>query len=208
MLAFETMTLFFGAAVALALTPGPDNLFVLTQAAVGGRKAGLAVTLGLCSGLLVHTGAVALGVAALFATSALAFLALKLLGAAYLLYLAWGALTAKVDTGESTAADEQRMGALYTRGIAMNITNPKVAIFFLAFMPQFTDPSLGSVGLQIMTLGALFMVATLLVFGAVALGAGALGEWLQRSPRVQVVLNRTAGVVFILLAARLLTTQR
>ena len=82
MLAFETMTLFFGAAVALALTPGPDNLFVLTQAAVGGRKAGLAVTLGLCSGLVVHTGAVALGVAALFATSALAFLALKLMGAA------------------------------------------------------------------------------------------------------------------------------
>lgn len=204
----ETLVVFFLATVALALTPGPDNVFVLTQSALHGRTAGLLVTLGLCTGLIAHTSAVALGVAAVFATSAVAFNALKILGAGYLLYLAWGAFRA----GSATIGQGQdvriRGRRLYGRGVIMNVTNPKVAIFFLAFLPQFADPSRGSLTLQIGVLGALFMVATLLVFGSIALSAGYLGEWLRESRRAQLILNRTAGVVFVALALRLATAER
>ena len=208
MIPADTLTLFFAAAVALALAPGPDNLFVLTQSALHGRLAGLLVTLGLCTGLLVHTAAVALGVAALFQTSALAFNALKLAGAAYLLYLAWGALRAGASEIEASREAPLSRRALYGRGIVMNVSNPKVAIFFLAFLPQFADPALGSLPLQIAQLGATFMLAALLVFGAIAWAAGFLGAWLKRSARAQVWLNRMAGVAFVGLALRLAFSSR
>jgi len=96
----------------------------------------------------------------------------------------------------------------YRRGVIMNLTNPKVSIFFLAFLPQFADPVRGPVVVQLLQLGALFIGATILVFGSIALLAGTLGQWLQRSPRVQVVLNRLAGTVFIMLAIKLATSQR
>ena len=140
----ETLFLFILSSGTLALAPGPDNLFVLTQSALHGRWAGLLVTFGLCTGLLVHTAAVAVGVATILATSALAFTILKLAGAAYLIYLGWCALRTDgqaIRFGRETALSS---GRLYRRGIVMNITNPKVAIFFLAFLPQFTDP--GRVG--------------------------------------------------------------
>ena len=204
----ETAAVFFAATIALALTPGPDNIFVLTQSALHGRSAGLLVTIGLCTGLIAHTAAVALGVAAVFATSAVAFTALKLLGAGYLLYLAWGAFRAPVTNLEAGAQSSLQGKKLYFRGVIMNVTNPKVAIFFLAFLPQFADPERGSLTLQILLLGALFMVATLLVFGGVAMSAGYLGEWLRRSERAQLILNRVAGVVFVALALRLVTAER
>ena len=204
----ETAAVFFAATIALALTPGPDNIFVLTQSALHGRSAGLLVTIGLCTGLIAHTAAVALGVAAVFATSAVAFTALKLLGAGYLLYLAWGAFRAPVTNLEAGAQSSLQGRKLYLRGVIMNVTNPKVAIFFLAFLPQFADPERGSLTLQILLLGALFMVATLLVFGGVAMSAGYLGEWLRRSERAQLILNRVAGIVFVALALRLVTAER
>lgn len=208
MIPLDVAALFFLATIALALSPGPDNLFVLTQSAVHGPAAGMFVTLGLCTGLIAHTAAVALGVAALFATSELAFTALKLCGAAYLLYLAWGAFRAADSDLDATARAVGHRARLYGRGVVMNITNPKVAIFFLAFLPQFADPERGSLTLQIFLLGAMFMAATLLVFGAVAVFAGFLGDWLRRSANAQRVLNRLAGVVFVGLAIRLATTSR
>ena len=208
MLPLETVLTFFTASLLLGLAPGPDNIFVLTQSTLHGRSAGLLVMLGLCTGLVVHSLAVALGAAAILQTSVLAFTVLKLAGAAYLLSLAWGALRAGAASLPTTAAQAPAAGALYRRGIIMNITNPKVAIFFLAFLPQFADPARGSVAVQIMLLGGLFIVATILVFGGVALAAGSLRQWLLRSERSQVVLNRVAGLVFIGLAARLATAQR
>ena len=203
----DTAAAFFGAAVLLALAPGPDNLFVLMQSAMRGRASGLLVVLGLCSGLLVHTTAVALGLATLFATSALAFNLLKAAGAIYLVWLAWQAWHAPAaDTG-SAAADAPSAAQLYRRGIVMNVTNPKVSIFFLAFLPQFVSAERGDVGTQVLTLGALFMLATLLVFGAIALAAGTLRELLLRSPRAQVTMNRVAALVFVGLAARLALTR-
>ncbi len=203
LISLDTAAAFFATAVLLALAPGPDNLFVLLQSAMRGRRAGLLVVLGLCSGLLVHTGAVALGLATLFATSALAFTVLKLAGALYLLWLAWQAWRAGPAETDGSGGAAPSAGRLYRRGIVMNVTNPKVTIFFLAFLPQFVMPDRGSVGLQVVLLGALFMLATLLVFGAIALAGGSLRAWLLRSPGAQVGMNRVAALVFVGLAVRL-----
>ena len=200
----ETVATFFAASVILALAPGPDNIFVLTQSALHGKASGLWVTLGLCTGLVVHTTAVALGVAVIFQVSAVAFTLLKVVGAAYLLYLAWHAFRATATRIASGEGSGIRISKLYRRGIIMNVTNPKVSIFFLAFLPQFADPARGPLTFQIIILGFVFIIATVLVFGSVALLAGALGDWLNRSNKVQVVINRIAGIVFIGLALKLL----
>jgi len=203
----ETLSAYFIICILLALSPGPDNIFVLTQSVLYGKKSGILVILGLCTGLIFHTAAVALGVAIIFQTSAWAFNALKMLGVVYLLYLAWEAFRAK--SAPITAEPDSRRGMkLYGRGIFMNITNPKVSIFFLAFLPQFANPASGSLTLQIFLLGFLFMIATILVFGIIALMAGTLGEWLNRSVRIQYWLNRTAGIVFVGLAVKLITLDR
>lgn len=211
----ETLAAFFGVAVLLGLTPGPDNVFVLLQSAQRGWRAGMCVVLGLCMGLVVHTAAVALGLAAVFAASSMAFTVLKVLGAAYLAYLAWQALRAPAATPGSAAQATEGGGAragglarMVGRGMVMNLTNPKVLIFFLAFLPQFADPARGSVAVQLMVLGVVFMLATLIVFGAIACFSGVFGAVLLRSARAQAVLNRVAGLVFLGLAVRLATAQR
>ncbi len=203
----DVLAVFFLAAVALGFAPGPDSIFVLTQSALHGRLAGLVVTLGLCTGLIVHTVAVAFGVAALFAASATAFTVLKLVGAAYLIYLAWQALKAGNSALSGDRHDEPSLWQLYRRGIVMNITNPKVAIFFLAFLPQFADPKAGPLVPQLLVLGMVFILATLVVFGIVSWAAGLLGDWLKRSPTAQVVLNRIAAIVFVGLAVRLVASE-
>ena len=208
MIPIETTTVFLAATIALAIAPGPDNIFVLTQSALYGRTAGVLVTLGLCTGVIVHTGAVALGVAAVFSTSALAFNVLKILGAGYLLYLAWQAFRAGVSQIDDGTGEVLNRRQLYFRGVIMNITNPKVAIFFLAFLPQFADPERGSLPLQIFLLGAMFVLSALLVFGGIAWFAGYLGDWLRRSKRAQLVMNRVAGTVFAALALRLAVAER
>ncbi|MFT3812312.1 MAG: LysE family translocator [Acidovorax sp.] len=209
MLSFQTLASFFGVCVLLALTPGPDNLFVLMQSAQRGWRVGLCVVAGLCLGLVVHTTAVALGLAAVFAASAVAFTALKWVGAAYLAWLAWQALRAPAGAGPAqgqagTAAPWRMVG----RGMVMNLTNPKVLVFCLAFLPQFTDPARGSVAAQVLVLGGVFIVSTLLVFGGIACFSGAFGALLLRSARAQRWLNRAAGLVFLGLALRLATAQR
>ena len=208
MIPIESLVTFFAASVLLALAPGPDNIFVLTQSALHGKLAGLLVTLGLCTGLIVHTTAVAFGVAVIFQASALAFTALKLCGAGYLLYLAWGAWRATATKISANSGVALSLGKLYRRGIIMNVTNPKVSIFFLAFLPQFADPGRGSLTLQMVLLGGIFILATILIFGAIALLAGTLGSWLTRSDKAQIVMNRVASLVFLALALKLATTQR
>jgi threonine/homoserine/homoserine lactone efflux protein len=208
MLSMDTLLTFFAASVLLALAPGPDNIFVLTQSSVFGRRAGFLVTLGLCTGLIGHSMAVALGVAVIFQRSAAAFAALKYIGAGYLVYLAWQAFHASAARMQTERSGEAKLFALYCRGIIMNLTNPKVSIFFLAFLPQFADPSRGPISLQILLLGGVFIVSTILVFGGIALLAGTLGQWLHRSDRVQGIMNRIAGIVFVSLALKLATTKR
>lgn len=208
MIPIDTIALFLIASVALAFAPGPDNIFVLTQSALHGRKAGLLVTLGLCTGLIVHTAAVTLGVATIFQTSALAFNLLKIAGALYLLYLAYHAFRAGASNIDEASGESVPWQKLYSRGIIMNMTNPKVAIFFLAFLPQFADPARGSISIQILLFGGLFMATTLVVFGSVAWFAGFLGEWLKKSSNAQVIMNRLAGAIFVGLALRLVVSER
>ena len=208
MIPIEVIITFFAASVLLALAPGPDNIFVLTQSALHGRTSGLIVTFGLCTGLIVHTLAVALGVAVIFQASAIAFTALKLAGAGYLLYLAWQVFRASATKIEATRDNPLSYKKLFSRGIIMNVTNPKVSIFFLAFLPQFADPNRGPVALQIVLLGLLFMLSTVLIFGGIALLAGSLGEWLNRSTRVQRAMNWMTGFVFVGLALKLVTAER
>jgi threonine/homoserine/homoserine lactone efflux protein len=204
----QTLLSFFGVSLLLGLTPGPDNVFVLMQSAAHGRKAGLFVVLGLCAGLVVHTTAVALGLAAVFAASASAFVVLKFLGAAYLARLAWLAWRAPVAPGELGAPAASQPGQLFGRGLLMNLTNPKVVLFFLAFLPQFVDPRQGAVALQIAQLGAVFIVATLLTFGAISWSAASLGQRLRGSARAQRLMNRVTALVFGGLALRLAVAQR
>lgn len=220
---------FFAASLLLAITPGPDNLFVLTQAAVYGRRAGIAITFGLCSGLLVHTSFVALGVASIVHRYPTTWLLLKLFGAIYLLYMAWHAfwagsssekradseLDAVHQAGKSQRGDDRCredsgptvhrfLLRLYGRGILMNLTNPKVTIFFLAFLPPFVDPDGGSPAIQMLWLGGLFMVATVIVFGGIAFMAGYLRKFWAESNLIQRVINRTAAAVLVLMAVYLI----
>ena len=207
MIEAEILWLFFTTSILLALTPGPDNWFVMAQAAQQGRLAGLVVTLGLCTGLLIHTSAVAFGLAAVIQTSAFAFTMLKVMGAAYLLFLAWQAFRAAGETKLNDKMPEIKIGKLYQRGIIMNLTNPKVSIFFLAFLPQFVNPNQDMVITQFLMLGGLFIIATILVFGSISFLAGAMGDSLRKSIRAQKWLNWMAGAIFTGLALKLLVSQ-
>lgn len=208
MLAPETIVAFTTTSLVLALIPGPDNIFVLMQAAMRGARVGFAVTLGLCTGLILHTAAVAFGIAVLFQRSELAFTGLKIAGALYLLYLAYAAFRAGPARLGVDAGAARPYWRMYARGVLMNITNPKVAIFFLAFLPQFVSPGAGPVAAQVASLGALFIAATLVAFVVISLLAGAIADRIMASERAQVMMNRFAGVVFVGLAAKLATAQR
>lgn len=201
MLDTESIVSFSIASVALCLAPGPDNLFVLAQSASHGRSAGIYVTAGLCTGLLCHTAAVVLGLAAIFQASAVAFTIVKFVGVGYLSFLAWKAFTAKAQVLGST--DGSSVWGFYRRGVIMNVTNPKVSIFFLAFLPQFVKAESGSVGIQFIALGLMFVAATIVVFGAVAIMGGALKDFLFRTPKAQSIMNKVSGVVLAALALRL-----
>ena len=198
---------FFFASIVLALVPGPDNIFVLTQSAIRGRLAGWVISLGLCTGLVGHTLLVSSGVAIIFKASPMAFTSMKLAGGAYLLYLAFLALRASAAKLNPSENDEASLYQLYRRGIIMNMTNPKVSIFFLSFLPQFADPERGSVMLQIVTLGFVFIISALLFFGMISLFAGFLGEHLQRSPKTQNIMNRIAATVYVTLAVKLISAE-
>lgn len=195
----ETSIAFFCAALILALAPGPDNIFVLTQSALFGSRAGILTTFGLASGLCVQTAAVAFGVGALIKAWPLAFTLLKIFGAAYLCWLAW--LSLRAGPAATGAAEFPGYGALYRRGIVMNVTNPKVLLFFLAFLPQFCEPGAGPLWLQMIYFGMLFIIAALLIFIAIALMGGRLALWFNKSARSQLAMHRLSALIFLGLAA-------
>ncbi|WP_206663455.1 LysE family translocator [Aurantiacibacter suaedae] len=195
---------FAGAATLLAFTPGPDLLFVLSEGMLRGRRAGLIGAVGLCSGLVFHIAAVTLGVAALIQSSPAAFVALRYIGAAYLVYLAWKAFTGRHAAHTREDNSPVALGGIYRRAVLMNVTNPKVAIFFLAFLPQFTHPERGEVVAQMLILGGVFMACALVSFAIVAVAAAPVGTWLRRSPSREVNLNIAAALIFVALAVKLI----
>ena len=206
----STLLLFLGASMALTIVPGPDNILVVTQGVARGRRAAVVTAWGMCSGITVHTLAAAAGISALFYSSAVAFRVVKYAGALYLLYLAWkmlrerDALTISV-TGAGFAPS---LSALYRRGFIMNVLNPKVALFFLAFLPQFTVREAGNVPLQMALLGFVFMAQALVIFTLIGLFSGTVGVWLRQRPGAGCYLTRLAGGIFALLGLRLALMER
>ena len=204
----ETLGAFFVASVVMGLAPGPDILFVLTQSALYGARAGFATTCGLITGLFVHITAVSLGVAALFQSSETAFNVLKFAGAAYLLYLAWLSFRSGTSKASLQKAQFPGYGTLYRRGVIMNITNPKVTLFCLAGLPPFVEPERGHPPLPVPSLGGLYELACLIVFTAIAALGGRMATWFNRSDRAQMLMNRIAGCIFLGLALMLAFASR
>ena len=205
-----TLLLFLGASMALTIAPGPDNIFVITQGLARGRRAAVITAWGMCSGVTVHTLAAAAGISALFYSSALAFQAVKYAGAAYLLYLAWQVLRERGSLTATAAGDSSGPGgaALFRRGFIMNVLNPKVAIFFLAFLPQFTVREAGNIPVQRAVLGLIFMAQALVIFTLIGFFSGSVGGWIQRRPKAGMYFNWLAGAIFAVLGLRLALAER
>ena len=201
-LSLDTIIAFVIASIVLSLVPGPDNIFVMTNSALRGWKIGFYTTIGLCTGLIGHTILVAIGVSVIFQTSALAFNGLKIVGACYLVYLGWLSLKSKeLKIGSSGTDNVNR--SYYITGIVMNLTNPKVALFFLVFLPQFVNPINGSVTIQIFSLGILFILSALCVFSSIAFLGAFLEAYLKKSSAFNKNINKLAALVYFALAINL-----
>ena len=201
-LSTETIITFVTASVVLSLVPGPDNIFVMSHSALKGWRIGFYTTLGLCTGLIAHTVLVAIGVSVIFQTSAIAFNGLKIIGAFYLLYLAWLSVQNKELNLGGTDKDSTNR-SYYLTGVIMNLTNPKVALFFLVFLPQFVNTSNDNVSIQIFLLGLLFILSALCVFTSIAYLASFLEDILKKSKTVNKNLNILAALIYFALAINL-----
>lgn len=196
------IALFLIASALLTLAPGPDIVYVLTRGVSQGRRAGLAAALGFATGCLFHTLLAALGVAALIRSSELAFNAVRWAGAAYLVWIGVQAIRNRASFSLSSGGGTKALVAIYRQSVIGNALNPKVTLFFLSFLPQFVDASAGGVAWQMALLGALFMAQTVVIFGAVALFSGWIGERLRAHPAIGERLGLFAGLTFIALGVR------
>ena len=206
LLSIETIITFITASVVLSLVPGPDNLFVMSNSALRGWKIGFYTTLGLCTGLIGHTILVGIGVSVIFQTSPMAFNGLKIIGSFYLVYLAWLSIQNKeLNLGE--ASQDISNKSYYLTGVVMNLTNPKVAIFFLVFLPQFVNSNNHNVTSQIFLLGLLFICSAFFVFISIAYLSSFLEGILKKSKTVNKNLNLLAAIIYIALAINLFFIQ-
>ena len=196
----STLLVFAAASLALLIVPGPAVVYIVTRSLSQGRSAGMVSMLGVQTGGLVHVAAAAIGVSAVLASSATAFAIVKYVGAAYLIHLGIQKLRRPADAPLG-AIPAQTRRRLYREGIVVNVLNPKTAIFFLAFLPQFVDPDRGATALQVTVLGLLFVSLAVLSDGAYALLAGTLGDRLRRSVDVRRRLDRLSGGIYIALGA-------
>jgi threonine/homoserine/homoserine lactone efflux protein len=169
---------FVAAALVLLLIPGPGVLYIVARSLGQGRRAGLVSVLGLSAGALVHVAAATAGLSAILLASAMAFGLVKMLGAGYLIYLGVGTLLGRRSTASVEASPARSIGRLFTDGVLVSILNPKIAIFFLAFLPQFVEPGRGPVPQQVLFLGLLYVGMALITDGGYALLAGSLRQWL------------------------------
>ncbi|MGJ8761781.1 MAG: LysE family translocator [Polaribacter sp.] len=197
----ETLFSFIVATSILAISPGPDNIFVLTQSIVNGKKYGFATVFGLISGCLVHTTLLAFGVSAIIKESENLYFIIKLFGAIYLLYLAFKVYNADASIVLSkTNVEKKSTLQLFKQGFLMNVLNPKVSIFFLAFFPGFLFSKTISNLVQFYVLGLLFMLVSFIIFSIIAVLAGAISERIQQNKKIGLYLKWTQIVVFILIA--------
>ncbi|WP_297815431.1 LysE family translocator [uncultured Polaribacter sp.] len=201
----ETLLSFVLATAILSLSPGPDNIFVLTQSIVNGKKFGLATVFGLISGCLVHTTLLAFGVSAIIKQSENLFFTIKLFGAIYLLYLAF-----KVYQSDASIilvkgnVENKTTAQLFKQGFIMNVLNPKVSIFFLAFFPGFLFSDSISTVIQFYILGIIFMLVSLIIFSTIAILASVIAEKIKENKNIALYLKWTQIVVFVLIAVFIL----
>ena len=195
---------FISAAVLLTLLPGPDILFVITQAITRGKKAGVVFAAGLCTGLIAHVAAVSLGISVLLMSSPLAFTILKFTGAAYLLYLGIKAFLTRRQSHFDLSVSGAVSGKLYRKGILMNVLNPKVILFFLAFFPQFIDKGIENPIPQMLLLGLVFMVQAFLIFSMVAAVADRLARRLMQNPKVALAVNVAESLIYCVIGVSIL----
>jgi len=196
------IALFIAASALLAIAPGPDVIYVLTRGIAQGTKAGLAAASGFASGCIFHTVLAAVGIAALIRSSPVAFDAVRYAGAAYLVWIGIQALRHRSSFSIDAQGEPRALATIYRQSVVGNMLNPKVTLFFLAFLPQFVNAAAGHVGWQMALLGAVFMLVTIVVFGAVAIFSGWIGEWVRRKPAIGSRLNVFAGFTFIALGIR------
>jgi RhtB (resistance to homoserine/threonine) family protein len=200
--------LFLVAGILLNLTPGPDTVYILGRSVAQGREAGVASALGICVGSIVHTCAAALGLSAILATSALAFSAIKLLGGAYLIFLGIKMLLDRRKHLSLPSNFRRRtIAAAFRQGVLTNILNPKVALFFLAFLPQFIDPTSNVKVLAFVMLGFSFVTTGTIWCLVLAWFASGFSERLRPNETIAQWLNRTAGALFVFLGLRLATAK-
>ena len=208
MLTPDQIVAFLAAAMLITLSPGPDNLMVLSLGIARGRRHGMVFGLGCALGCLSHTLLAAAGISALLAASATAFLALKLAGG---LYLAWLGVQALRSHGRQWQGGGQGpqdgLAALFGKGLLANTINPKVVLFFLAFLPQFIVADGGAIAWQTLQLGVLFTLQAALLFGLLGYFSGYAGQWLMTTPRRSMWLDRIAGAVFVALGLRLIFSR-
>jgi threonine/homoserine/homoserine lactone efflux protein len=196
------IALFLAASALLAIAPGPDIVYVLTRGIAQGPRAGIAAAFGFATGCIFHTVLAAVGIAALIRSSELAFNLVRYAGAAYLVWIGIQALRHRASFSIEGASDARALSTIYRQSVIGNALNPKVTLFFLAFLPQFVNTQAGHVGWQMALLGAVFMMVTVVIFSAVAFFAGWIGAWIRRKPVIGERLNIFAGVTFIALGIR------
>ena len=202
---FEILFSFAIATFILAISPGPDNLFVLTQSVVNGKKFGLATVLGLMTGCLLHTSFVAFGVSVIIEENESVFLMIKLFGVSYLLYLAFKVYQANANIVLSDAVKKnETVFKMYKKGLLMNVLNPKVTTFFIAFFPQFLFSESVSTVLQFYILGAIFIVISFLVFSTIAVLAGTISNYLTTSSNIGTYLKWGQIILFVLISIMIL----
>ena len=196
-----SLVLFCAAALALAVVPGPAVLYIVTQSVDQGRAAGLVSALGIAVGSLVHVAAATIGLSSLLASSATAFSVVKYAGAAYLVFLGIRRLLTRETVDVVDAAPRRGRRRLFLDGVVVNVLNPKTALFFVAFLPQFVDPAGSAAAVQIFVLGLLWTVIELSSDSLWALMAGALGGWLKQSRAYLAIRRWVTGTIFVVLGA-------
>nr|WP_304214362.1 LysE family translocator [Fredinandcohnia onubensis] len=199
---------FMSAAIILTLMPGPDNLFTLAQSLAKGKNAGIFTTLGLCTGLVVHIMAATIGISALIYQSAFAFTVIKYAGAAYLLFLAYKSFKEKDSDFNLKNDDNLDYKSLYKKGVIMNLLNPKVSLFFLAFFPQFINYENGHVSIQMLVYGMLFLIQTLVIFSLISIFAGKVGSFLRKNPTISKKINVIQGSLFTLIGLKIAFSEK
>ncbi len=203
-----TLITYLAILLGFVFIPGPAVLLTLARASTGGTRVGLATGLGIAAGDIIHTLMAVIGISAIILASAFLFTLVKYLGAAYLVYLGIRAILEKVDVSQPAAAPALSPKAAFRQAVLAEVLNPKSALFFLAFLPQFVNPANGAVSLQLVILGVLFVLMGLVSTVAVALGAGSLSTFLRRNPLVLRWQGKVVGTIYCALGVRLALQEK